>query len=399
MLAYFDCFSGISGDMTLGALLDLGVPLNWLEDELAAIPLAGFKIEVSSVYRSGVQAKRVSVLVDDPQPERNFGNIKSIIEKSPLPDTVKSDSIGMFSRLADAEAEIHGCSPEEVHFHEVGGVDAMVDIIGTALGIRYLGIKEIIASAVPIGKGFATCQHGRLPVPVPATVALLKDTPVYGTDIEHELVTPTGATILASLARAFGPIPPMRIQAVGYGAGRRELESRPNMLRIMMGQAITQDNLASSNIDMDQIWIVEASIDDMNPEMFGFVMERLFSDGALDVYWIPVYMKKNRPGTMVQVLCHPQHRAALVNRLLTETTTLGVRYYQAQRQLLAREQITVDSCFGKITVKRITEPSGQIRLVPEFDICKKIALEKDLPLRVVYDTIVKDLDPGSTLES
>ena len=399
MLAYFDCFSGISGDMTLGALLDLGVPLNWLQDELAAIPLAGFKIEVSAVYRSGVRANRVSVLVEDPQPDRNFGDIKSIIENSRLPDTVKADSIGMFSRLADAEARIHGCSPEEVHFHEVGGVDAMVDIIGTALGMQYLGIKEIIASAVPVGKGFANCRHGRLPVPVPATVALLKDAPVYGTDIEHELVTPTGATILAGLARSFGPIPPMRIQAVGYGAGKRELETRPNMLRVLMGQAVTQDHQTSIHTDMDQIWIVEASIDDMNPEIFGFVMERLFADGALDIYWIPVYMKKNRPGTMVQVLCHPRHRAMLVDRLLTETTTLGVRYYQAQRKLLAREQITVDSCFGNITVKRITEPSGNIRLVPEFDICKKIALEKDLPLRVVYDRIVKDLDPKGTTKS
>jgi uncharacterized protein (TIGR00299 family) protein len=399
MIAYFDCFSGISGDMTLSALLDLGVPLKWLEEELSAIPLAGFKIEVSTVYRSGVRAKRVSVVVDDPQPERNFGDIKSIIENSRLSDTVKSDSIGMFSRLADVEAGIHDRSPEEVHFHEVGGVDAMVDIIGTALGIQHLGVKEIMSSAVPVGSGFVNCQHGRLPVPVPATVALLKDAPVYGTDIEQELVTPTGATILASLARTFGPIPPMRIQAVGYGAGSRELESRPNLLRIMIGQAVTQDNQVANHADRDQIWIVEASIDDMNPEMFGFVMERLFADGALDVYWIPVYMKKNRPGTMVQVLCHPQHRAALVNRLLTETTTLGVRYYQAQRQLLAREKITVDSCFGNITVKRITEPTGNIRLVPEFEICKKIALEKDLPLRVVYDTIVRDLDPKRTLKS
>jgi len=392
MLAYFDCFSGISGDMTLSALLDLGVPLKWLNEKLAGIPLQGFEIKVSAVYRSGIRANQVTVRVDDPQQERNYGVIKSIIENSSLPDAVKSNSIGIFSRLADAESEIHGCPPDEVHFHEVGGVDAMVDIIGTALGIQYLGIDEIVFSAVPLGKGFVECRHGRLPVPAPATVALLKEIPVYGTDIEHELVTPTGAAIIAGLAQSFGPLPRMHIQTVGYGAGARELESRPNLLRVMLGQATAQGTDILKNTDMDGIWIVEASIDDMNPEMFGFVMDRLFDDGALDVHWIPVYMKKNRPGTVVQVLSHAQNRDVLVHRLLSETTTLGVRYYEARRRLLARDQVTVDSAFGSIAVKRIKDPAGNVRLVPEFEICKKIAMEKDLPLRVVYDTIVKDLN-------
>jgi uncharacterized protein (TIGR00299 family) protein len=387
MLAYFDCFSGISGDMTLGALLDLGVPLKWLNEKLAGIPLQGFEIKVSAVYRSGIRANQVTVRVDDPQQERNYGVIKSIIENSPLPDAVKSNSIGIFSRLAAAESQIHGCPPEEVHFHEVGGVDAMVDIIGTALGIQYLGIDEIAFSAVPLGKGFVECRHGRLPVPAPATVALLKEAPVYGTDIEHELVTPTGAAITAGLAQSFGPLPRMHIQTVGYGAGARELESRPNLLRVMLGQAVAQGTDILKNTGMDEIWIVEASIDDMNPEMFGFVMDRLFDDGALDVHWIPVYMKKNRPGTVVQVLSHAQNRDVLVHRLLSETTTLGV------------DQVTVDSAFGSIAVKRIKDPAGNVRLVPEFEICKKIAIEKDLPLRVVYDTIVKDLNQNGILKS
>jgi uncharacterized protein (TIGR00299 family) protein len=399
MLAYFDCFSGISGDMTLGALLDLGVPLKWLNEKLAGIPLQGFEIKVSAVYRSGIRANQVTVRVDDPQQERNYGVIKSIIENSPLPDAVKSNSIGIFSRLAAAESQIHGCPPEEVHFHEVGGVDAMVDIIGTALGIQYLGIDEIAFSAVPLGKGFVECRHGRLPVPAPATVALLKEAPVYGTDIEHELVTPTGAAITAGLAQSFGPLPRMHIQTVGYGAGARELESRPNLLRVMLGQAVAQGTDILKNTGMDEIWIVEASIDDMNPEMFGFVMDRLFDDGALDVHWIPVYMKKNRPGTVVQVLSHAQNRDVLVHRLLSETTTLGVRYYEARRRLLARDQVTVDSAFGSIAVKRIKDPAGNVRLVPEFEICKKIAIEKDLPLRVVYDTIVKDLNQNGILKS
>lgn len=399
MLAYFDCFSGISGNMTLGALLDLGVPLKWLDKNLAGVPLQGFEIKVSAVYRSGIRANQVEILVDEKQPERNFSAIKTIIEKSRLPDSVKTTSVDMFTRLAEAEAEIHGCAPEEVHFHEVGGVDAMVDIIGTALGIEYLGIERVVGSKVPLGKGFVTCRHGKLPLPAPATVALLKNAPVYGTDIEHELVTPTGAAILTGLARSFGPLPEMQIEHIGYGAGTHELESRPNLLRVMIGQPVALDENISENTQTDRIWIVEAGIDDMNPEMFGFVMDRLFDDGALDVCWIPLHMKKNRPGTMIQVLCHAQDRDTLVRRLLSETTSLGVRYYEARRQLLVRDQVTIESAFGKIAVKRIKDQAGNIRLVPEYEICKKIALEKDLPLRVIYDRIVNDLKQNHILKS
>ena len=395
MFAYFDCFAGISGDMTLGALLDLGVPLKWLKETLASIPLQGFDVKISSVYRSGIRANLVKVLVADHQHERNFAVIKSIIEKSPLSDAVKSTSIAIFKRLADVEAGIHGCTPEEVHFHEVGGIDAMVDIIGTALGLEYLGIDQVVASRIPLGKGFVACQHGQLPVPAPATVALLNDVPVYGTDIEHELVTPTGAAIIAGIAQNFGSIPEMRIQNIGYGAGVRELESRPNLLRIIAGKA----GARSSDVQADRVWIVETSIDDMNPEIFGYVMERLFEDGALDVYWIPVYMKKNRPGTLVQVLCETQNRDAIIDRMFSETTSIGIRYYEARRRVLAREQYMLKSSFGTIAVKRIGDPSGNMRLVPEYEICKKIALANNLPLRVVYDTIVKEADRKDNLKS
>jgi len=395
MLAYFDCFAGISGDMTLGALLDLGVPLKWLKETLASAPLQGFDLKISSVYRSGIRANQVEVLIDDHQHERNFAEIKAIIEKSPLSDAVKSTGIAIFSRLAEAEAGIHGCTPAEVHFHEVGGIDAMVDIIGTALCLEYLGINQVVASRIPLGKGFVTCRHGQLPVPAPATVALLKDVPVYGTDIEHELVTPTGAAIIAVIAQDFGSIPEMRLQHIGYGAGARELESRPNLLRIIAGTAEVQ----SSDLQEDRVWIVETCIDDMNPEMFGFVMDRLFEDGALDVYWIPVYMKKNRPGTMVQVLCEIRNRDAIIHRMFSETTSIGMRYYEARRRLLAREQYMLKSSFGTIAVKRIGDPSGNMRLVPEYEICKEIALANKLPLRVVYDTIVKEAGRKDNLKS
>ncbi len=223
MLAYFDCFSGISGNMTLGALLDLGVPLKWLDEMLSSIPLQGFDIKISAVYRSGIRANQVEVLVADKQPERHFSAIKILIEKSRLPDNIKSTSLGIFTRLEEDEAEINGCAPEDVHFHEIGGVDAMVDIIGTALCIDYLGIEQVEGSPVPLGRGFVNCRHGKLPVPAPATVALLKEVPVYGSDIEHELVTPTGAAILTGLTDSFGPLPEMRVSHVGYGAGSREL--------------------------------------------------------------------------------------------------------------------------------------------------------------------------------
>jgi uncharacterized protein (TIGR00299 family) protein len=390
MFAYFDCFSGISGDMTLGALIDLGVPLEWLNETLAGIPLDGFEIKTSSVYRSGIRANQVDVFTDDHQHARNFAAIRSIIEKSPLSETVKSSSVSIFSRLAEAEAKIHGCTPEEVHFHEVGGIDAMVDIIGSCLCLEYLGIDRVAASKIPLGKGFVSCAHGKLPVPAPATVAILKDVPVYGTDVSHELVTPTGASIITGIARSFGAMPEMLIHRIGYGAGSRELESRPNFLRIIAGEATNQSRDGQADLQTDQVWIVETCIDDMNPEIFGFLMDRLLEDGALDVFWIPVYMKKNRPGTMVQVLCHSAEMDALVARVLSETTSIGVRYYEARRRILAREQFTLKSSFGDIAVKRIREPDGNSRLVPEYEVCKQIALKNDIPLRVVYDTITKE---------
>jgi len=390
MIAYFDCFSGISGDMTLGALLDLGVPLEWLKKTIASIPIDGFDIAVSSTYRSGIRGNLVEVLADNRQKERTFSVIRSIIEKSPLTDNVKSTSTAIFEKIAIVEAKIHGCDPQEVHFHELGGIDAMVDIIGTVLCLEYLGIKQVIASNIPLGKGFVSCQHGKLPIPAPATLAILKDVPVYGTQIDHELVTPTGAAIIVTLSQSFGPLPEMMIKQIGYGAGQRDLSSRPNLLRVITGEQKTPMINGRENLQIDTVWIVETCIDDMNPEVFGFVMDRLFEDGVLDVYWIPIYMKKNRPGTMVQILCHTERREAIVRRILSETTSLGIRYYEAQRQTLVRDELNINSSFGTIPVKRVRDPLGNIRLVPEYEVCKRIALERDMPLRVVYDTIIKE---------
>jgi uncharacterized protein (TIGR00299 family) protein len=390
MLAYFDCFSGISGDMTLGALLDLGVSLDWLQDQLHRIPLTGFKISAGPVQRHGIHATSVQVDALDSKTSRNYADIRSLIEKSPLADTVKASSLSIFKRIAAAEAQIHHCSIDTVHFHEVGGVDALVDIVGAALGLDYLGIKSIVASPVPFGKGFVTCSHGKLPLPAPATLGILEGVPVYGTDIPHELVTPTGAAIIRSLAQRFEPMPEMVIDRIGYGAGQRDFEDRPNLLRIILAAESESAASYDGKLLEDNITIIETCIDDMNPELFGHVMDRLFEDGALDVYWIPVYMKKNRPGTMVQVLCHDNSRDRLIDRVLSETTTTGVRHYRTRRRLLQREQLEVQTSFGTIAVKRIQDSRGNVRLVPEYEVCRKIAIEQKIPLRLIYDTIVSE---------
>jgi len=386
MQAYFDCFSGISGDMALGALIDLGAPVEWLQNELSRLPLDGFRLAITPMMRNGIQATSVRVEIEDSKHSRDYKKIKSLLEGSPLSEDTKLKSLKIFEKLALAEARIHGCTPDEVHFHEVGGIDAIVDIVGTAMCLEKLGIDRVFSSAIPLGSGFVDCRHGRLPVPAPATIEILKEVPVYGSDAASELVTPTGAAIITSLAKSFGPLPPMRVEKTGYGAGQRELPDRPNLLRIITGTA----EAWAGGVKTDEITILETCIDDMNPELFGYLMERLFSDGALDVYWIPLHMKKNRPGTMVQVLCEEAGKDRLIQRLLSETTSLGVRYYKATRRILVREQLTIQTSFGKVRVKRVRDPDGRERLVPEFDVCRKIALKQDLPLRVVYDTIARE---------
>ncbi len=386
MLAYFDCFCGISGDMTLGAFIDIGVPLSWLKDSLTKLPLKDFDLSVESISRSGIKAQRVHVITKNTSRSRHYAEIKNLVKNSPLPKKVKEKSLEIFERLAIAEAEIHGQPKEKVHFHELGGIDAIVDIVGTALCLEYLGIEKVVASKIPLGNGFVSCRHGTLPVPAPATLSILKETPVYGTEIPYELVTPTGAAIITSLADSFENIPDMIIEKTGYGAGKRELKTIPNLLRIIIGTPANH----IFDYQKDRISVVETCIDDMNPEFFGFLMDRLFEEKALDVYLIPVFMKKNRPGTMIQVLCMEDRKKSIINRILSETTSLGVRYYDVQRTKLVRENITIKTSYGDVQIKRIKDPNGSVRLVPEYEVCKKIALEKKIPLKTVYDTIIKE---------
>lgn len=388
MIAYFDCFSGISGDMTLGALIDLGVPPAWLKESLAALPLTGFDIAVTDVTYNGIRAKRVEVLAHGHHHHRHYTDIRALIGDSPLPDRAKHTALAIFGRLAEAEAGVHGCRPEEVHFHEVGAVDAIVDVVGTALGLHHLGITDAVGSPVPTGRGFVHCSHGRMPVPAPATAALLTGVPVVGSEVEYELTTPTGASILSGIASSFGPMPAMTVRGVGYGAGSRNLDPGPNLLRVIIGEPPAGSR---SEFRREEVMVAEAAIDDMNPEIFGYLMDRLFAEGALDVVWVPVQMKKNRPGTLLQVLCRRENLTPVARCILAESTTLGVRYHAAERFVAERDAVQVTTAaFGRITVKRIRYPHGEVRLVPEYEVCKRIALEKGLALRAVYEAIIRE---------
>lgn len=383
MQLYFDCFSGISGDMTLGAFIDLGVPVDWLKSELERLPLEHFDITVENISRNGIHAKNVFVHDDVKAHPMDYEKIRSLIESGPHSERVKKLSLEIFEKIAVAESGIHGCKKEKIHFHEVGGIDAVVDIVGTALCVEYLGITKVTASKIPTGSGFVNCSHGVIPVPAPATIAILKDIPVYGVDIQKEIVTPTGAAIISALSESFGDMPEMMIEKIGYGSGKRDLEGRPNLLRIIAGRA------AEKNIEQD-VLIIETAIDDMNPEIYSYLMERLFDDGALDVYWQPVYMKKNRPGIVVTVLCTVEKKEVIVNRIFSETTTSGVKFFPAKRNVLKRRLVEIDTTFGKIQAKEITGNDGTVRLVPEYEECKKIAGEKEVPIRDVYDRIIKE---------
>jgi pyridinium-3,5-bisthiocarboxylic acid mononucleotide nickel chelatase len=384
-LAYFDCFSGISGDMTLGAMVHLGVPVQWLRETIQGLPLAGFDIAAETVTRSGIEAMRVQVRTAETHHHRGLGDIQALIGGSALSDRVKSDSLAIFDRLAEAEAKVHGCPKSSVHFHEVGAADAIVDIVGACLGLEYLGVATVIASPLPMGRGFVTCAHGVLPVPAPATLEILKGVPVYGSDEQAELVTPTGAAIVAGMARGFSPMPPMHIRAVGYGAGSRDAGGPPNLLRVVTGVPARQGAVDAC----EKLVMVETCIDDMNPEIFSYLMETLFADGALDVFWVPVQMKKNRPGTWVRVLCAPEHRTVVVARLLSETTTLGVRFHDVHRTALRRETVEVTSAFGIVKVKKVWGVDGAARIVPEYEVCRRIAQKEGLSLQAVYETILR----------
>jgi hypothetical protein len=314
------------------------------------------------------------------QRHRGLKDIVKIIQAGGLSKEVQNRSIQIFESIAQEEGKIHKCPPDEVHFHEVGAVDSIIDIVGSVFGIEYLGIASISASSLPLGSGFVKTQHGRIPVPAPATIALLKGIPVYDSGIKYELVTPTGAALVKALASSFGSMPAMTVERVGYGVGSRDLPDRPNLLRVILGHDQTEQQV-------DTVVTLEANLDDTNPEWLGFLMGRLFEAGALDVVFCPIQMKKNRPGILLQVMGRPEQRDNLMDILFRESTTLGIRFHYSQRRVLPRSEVEVEGPWGKMRVKKVLRPDGSSYFLPEYEACRKIAEENKIPIREVYDWV------------
>ncbi len=377
-IAYLDCFSGISGDMLLGALLDAGLAFEELKESLGTLPLDGYSIEVKREERSHLFGTRFVVKVEkEKQGHRRLTDIKKIIQSGSLSKGVEDKAIEIFEAVAQEEGKIHNCPPEEVHFHEVGAADSIIDIVGTVFGIEYLGIASISASSLPLGSGFAETEHGRIPVPSPATIALLKGLPVYDSGLKCELVTPTGAALLKGLASSFGVMPSMIVERVGYGVGSRNLPDRPNLLRIILGHDDFEQQV-------ETVVILEANLDDTNPEWLGFLMDQLFEKGALDVVFHPIQMKKNRPGVLLQVIGKPDQRDALMDILFKESTALGIRFRYSQRKVLERSQVEIDSPWGNMKVKKVLRPDGSPYFLPEYEVCREIAEENKIPIKEIY---------------
>jgi uncharacterized protein (TIGR00299 family) protein len=384
---YFDCFAGISGDMTLGALVAAGADARALKEGLALLDVEGYEVEFETVDRSGVSATRAVVKVTkDEKPHRHLRDVLAIIDKSRLGDTVKGRASKIFTRLAEAEARVHNVAVERVHFHEVGAVDAIVDVVGACIGFELLGVERFASSALHVGSGTVEMEHGRFPVPPPAVAELLRGAPVYSTEIKGELVTPTGAAIVSTLCESFGPLPPMRVERAGYGAGTREYEKFPNVLRVIVGEAEESagDEARRDEGQSDELLtLLETNVDDVSPQVLGHLMERALASGALDCYFTNVQMKKNRPGVLVSILCLPRDREALTRLLFEETPTLGVRSHEVRRRALGRESVTVETEFGRIAVKVGRAGGRVLSATPEYEDCREAALRAGVALRVV----------------
>ncbi|HTP70131.1 MAG TPA: nickel pincer cofactor biosynthesis protein LarC [Dongiaceae bacterium] len=379
--AYFDCFSGISGDMTLGALVDAGCPLDCLRDALRSIQVPGWQISSEKVWKNGVSATHVRVNTEDTQTHRSLSTILAIIDKSSLDSGVKARASAIFTKLGEAEATVHDVPIEKIHFHEVGAVDAIVDIVGASVGFAALGIEWFFCSALNVGGGTAKMAHGVLPVPAPATARLLMGKPTYSNGLQKELVTPTGAAIVSTICQHFGPQPPMNVSAIGYGAGATDLESQPNVLRLMIGEVATRQVQGHGGT----IRVLEANVDDMSPQIFGYLLDKALAAGALDVFSTPIQMKKSRPGMLLTILCTPEDETKFREMLFAETTTIGVRSHLVERYALAREFVQVTTRFGDVRVK-VARADGRVQQVsPEFDDCRKLAEEKNVPLHEVME--------------
>lgn len=379
-IGYLDCFSGASGDMILGALLDAGLDEGLLMKELGKLPLPGLQVEVTPVTLQAIRAVQVTVTAEEKQQLRTLPVIEQLLQRSTLDDDIVSRTLQVFRALAEAEATVHRTDINKVHFHEVGAVDTIVDIVGTIFGLSQLGIGRLVCSPLPAGRGFVQCAHGLLPLPAPAVCELLKKVPVYGVELKQELVTPTGAALIATLADSFGPMPAMIISSTGYGAGTQVLSNgQPNLLRILVGDdpAVTESQIVE---------VIETNLDDWSPEGFPYLCDQLFNQGALDVTLCPVHMKKGRPGFMLQVISPPPKALTLKECILSETTAIGLRFRREARQTLPREIITITTRWGELKAKKVHTPSG-IVLYPEYEQCRRVAAQHKISLQEVYNEV------------
>lgn len=384
-IAYFDCFAGASGDMILGALLDTGLELSVLKSQLAKLPLDYYDLTAERVEKRGIQGTKVTITTDRAHhPHRNLFNIQNMINRSCLTAEVKEQSIEVFTRLANAEAMVHGISVHQVHFHEVGAVDAIIDVVGSIAGISALGIQNISCSPLHVGAGIVQCNHGTLPIPAPATAEMIKGKPVYSTEVQGELLTPTGAAILTSLASSFGPMPAMKLDVIGYGAGTRDLPI-PNLLRVLIGEAPEKRSISEG----ENVAVVQTNIDDMNPQIYDYVIQGLLQRGALDVFLTPVHMKKNRPGTLMTIICQPEHVNPMSEFLMRETTTIGTRWHLENRVIASRSVAKVHTQYGEARIKVIRTGNQPPQVSPEYDDCRAIASRTGLPLKEVLEEVRK----------
>lgn len=378
-MAYFDCFSGVSGDMVLGSLVDLGLGSSLLTQELEKLSLPAYRISCKKVLRGGITGTKVDVIPSQ-QSSRSYGftELCKVIEDSSLSEEVRVESLRVLRRLGEAEAKVHGTSLEEVHFHEIGAVDTVVDIVGSVFGLGSLGIEEVFFSPLPMGRGYVNCEHGQLPVPAPITLELLRGYRLVTGLADGELTTPTGAAILTTLGKQVETCPDITLEGTGYGAGTRDNPSTPNLLRVLLGEL-------SPEAQRDEIWVVETNVDDMTGEVCGYVMDKLFQAGAVDVYTTPIQMKKNRPGILLTALVPEGAKTAVEEVFFRETTTFGIRSYKAGRKKLTRQPMEVKTRYGTVKVK-VGRLNGMIKIIaPEYEDCKRVAEEKGIPLRLVYE--------------
>jgi uncharacterized protein (TIGR00299 family) protein len=385
---YFDCFAGVSGNMILGGLLALGVDRDELVRGLRALAPNDFELSIESVNRSGISATHVKVSVPDEKRHRHLSDIEKIISNADLSEAVQRRAIAIFRRLAEAEAKVHGIGVEKVHFHEVGALDAIVDIVGASVGFEMLGIERFICSKVHVGSGFVEIAHGKYPIPPPAVAELLEGIPFYSTEITGELATPTGVAIISTVSDSFGVMPEMIVERTGYGAGTREYEKFPNVLRMMIGETAGASTAKSG---AQELIMLETNIDDLSPQILGYVMERAFELGALDCWFTPIQMKKNRPAAMLSVLCEPGSKTVLTDLIYTETSTLGIRVKPVERECIEREIITVETVYGLIDIKIGTIDGRVVNAMPEYDHVRIAALQNGIPFKNVREAALAAL--------